>query len=423
MNVYEAARQRIENVFFEFKNIYLSFSGGKDSGALFNLMVDIARRSGRKFTVLYIDLEGMYKETTSFVERMLNNNTDVCDYEWVCLPLTTTNAVSMYEPYWTTWEPGKEQKWIRPLPKNAIYLHNNPYPFYCLGMTFEDFIVKYAKYWSDTKGKTACFLGIRTQESLNRWRSVNREDVSRYNNLSYSVRVIGDTYNFYPLFDWLVEDIWRYNGKFSKDYNRIYDLMYRAGVPLHKQRICEPYGDEQRAGLNLYKVLEPETWIRVVDRVSGANFGNIYCQTKATGTREVQLPPGHTWKSYCKFLLRTLPYNTRKIYTKKFITFIQYWRRIGSPLDALMINGIKDNPEVEVTNEYSNRGKGDKLVVKFKGIPDEIQYDNKTDMLSWKRMCMAIIKNDITCKSLSFSITKQQLKTRQEIIAKYRSIL
>jgi predicted phosphoadenosine phosphosulfate sulfurtransferase len=88
-----------------------------------------------------------------------------------------------------------------------------------------------------------------------------------------------------------------------------------------------------------------------------------------------------------------------------------------------MINKLSNHNSVIITDEYSNRGKGDKYVVKFNSIPDSIIGDNKTDMLSWKRMCMAILKNDITCKSLSFSITKMQLEKRKEIINKYKSIL
>jgi len=424
MNVYDAVIKRINLIFSEFENIYVSFSGGKDSGVLMNFCIDYARSHNRKFTVLYIDLEGMYKETTSFVHRLIENNLDVIIPEWVCLPLTTTNAVSMYEPFWTTWQPVKENKWIRSIPdyNYVINLKNNTYPFYKLGMTFEEFIIDYAK-WQGIKGKTACLVGIRTQESLNRWRAVYRLDVARYNNLNYSVNISNNVFNFYPLFDWRVEDIWAYNGKFKKDYNKIYDLMYRAGVSIHKMRICEPFGDEQKAGLNMFKILEPETWIKVVDRVSGANFGNIYCNSKATGYKEFNLPNGHTWKSYCKFLLSTLPNETRKIYTFKFIKFINYWRKKGSPLPDDMINKLSNHNSVIITDEYSNRGKGDKYVVKFNSIPDSIIGDNKTDMLSWKRMCMAILKNDITCKSLSFSITKMQLEKRKEIINKYKSIL
>lgn len=424
MNVYEAALSRIRRIFEEFENVYVSFSGGKDSGVLLNICLDVARERNRRFKVLYIDLEGMYKETTSFVKRIIESNLDVIIPEWVCLPLTTTNSVSMYEPFWTTWEPAKKAKWIRHMPQEdyVITLRNNPFQFYQIGMTFEEFILEYAKAQSANQ-KTACLLGIRTQESLNRWRSVYREDVSRYNGQQYSVFVTGQTYNFYPLFDWKVSDIWVYNGKFSKDYNHIYDLMYRAGVSVHKMRICEPYGDEQKAGLNLFKVIEPETWVKVVGRVSGANFGNIYCNTKATGYHKIELPHGHTWKSYTKFLLKTLPEDTRRIYTRKFIKFIQYWRLHGSPLTNDLIEPIKNIPGVHITNEFSSRGKGDKYVVKFSTIPDTISGDNKTDMLSWKRMCMAIMKNDITCKSLSFSITKMQLEKRKTIMEKYKALL
>ena len=39
-NVYEALRKRLKFIFEEFDNIYISFSGGKDSGLLLNLVLD-----------------------------------------------------------------------------------------------------------------------------------------------------------------------------------------------------------------------------------------------------------------------------------------------------------------------------------------------------------------------------------------------
>jgi predicted phosphoadenosine phosphosulfate sulfurtransferase len=424
MNVYESACSRIDVIFNNFENVYLSFSGGKDSGVMLNLCIDRVRDKfpGRRFTVLYIDLEAMYQSTITFVEKMLLNNHDVIDVEWVCLPMTTTNSVSMYEPYWIFWDKAKKDLWVRDMPVNKFVINeeNNIYPFFIKDMTFEDFIIDYAKFKSKDK-QTACLVGIRADESLNRWRAVNREDIDRYNDLNYSVKVTKNCYNFYPVFDFHVNDIWTYNGKFQKPYNKIYDLMYLSGVPLHKMRVCEPYGDEQKAGLHLFKILEPATWAKVVNRVAGANFGNIYSNTKATGARRIELPKGHTWKSYCKFLLKTLPVNTANTYKKKFIKFIRYWVRVGCPLQDGLIDLIRHNPVVNVTNEFSIRGKGDKFVVRFTSIPDTISGDNKTDLLSWKRMCYAILKNDIACKSLSFSLSKAQMDLRKKTIEKIQS--
>lgn len=426
MNVYELAKQRISETFKEFNNIYVSFSGGKDSGVVLNLCIDHVREHypGRKFTVLYIDLEAMYSETVDFVKRIVDRNSDVLNIEWVCLPMFTTNSVSMYNPYWTFWEKTEEHKWVRPMPVDEYVINqdNVTFPFYRNNMSFEMFVLEYAR-WKSSEEKTACLLGIRTEESLNRWRAINRTDVSRYKELEYTVQITSQCFNIYPIYDWKVKDIWVYNGRFSKDYNKIYDLMFRAGVPLHKMRICEPYGDEQKAGLHLFKVIEPKTWVRVVDRVSGANFGNIYANTKATGTRIVMLPKGHTWRSYCKFLLKTLPEKTRTEYMRRFIRFINYWRKTGSPLTSNQIDSLSAYHDyIENTKLFSTRGKGDKHVIKFRAIPEEIPGDNATDMLSWKRMCMAIIKNDITCRTLSFSMTKKQIENRNSIKRKYEAL-
>ena len=42
-NVYEAVQERFDFLFREFENIYVSFSGGKDSGLLLNLLLDFKR--------------------------------------------------------------------------------------------------------------------------------------------------------------------------------------------------------------------------------------------------------------------------------------------------------------------------------------------------------------------------------------------
>jgi predicted phosphoadenosine phosphosulfate sulfurtransferase len=88
-------------------------------------------------------------------------------------------------------------------------------------------------------------------------------------------------------------------------------------------RVDEPFGNEAKAGLNMFRIIEPQTWAKVVNRVSGANFGNIYGGSKIMNAN-FKLPKNHTWKSFTKFLLNTLPKETADNYRSKFIKFIKY---------------------------------------------------------------------------------------------------
>ena len=188
-------------------------------------------------------------------------------------------------------------------------------------------------------------------------------------------------------------------------------------------RVDEPFGNEAKAGLNMFRVIEPQTWQKVVNRVSGANFGCIYQGNKIMSAKH-QLPKNHTWESYTKFLLNTLPKETADNYKAKFAKFIKYWQEIGCPLNDDYVKKLEETvpEEIENTHQFSKRGKGDKEVIKFKKIIDEHPLDRKDDILTWKRMAMCIIKNDYICKGLSFSITKDLTKKQAEILERYKNL-
>lgn len=424
-DVYIAAKERIEYVFNEFENICVSFSGGKDSGVVLNLCIDEARKRNRKIGVMFIDLEAFYENTIQFVDRIITQNIDVLVPYWICLPMESPNSLSYLEPTWVWWDKEKEPIWIRQMPKNKWIINedNNPFEFYKKNMPFEEFI-KHFGTWYGKGNKTATLVGIRTDESLNRFRAIAGKK-GMYNDKKYTTKVTNNVYNVYPIYDWSVEDIWIYNGKFDKDYNKLYDLFYKAGVSIHKMRVDEPFGNEAKAGLSLFRILEPKTWSRVVNRVSGANFGNIYSGSKIMKANYT-LPKNHTWKSFTYFLLDTLPPETAEHYKNKFDKFIKYWVEVGCPVSQEHIKIMEDICPNDIinTHEFSKRGKGDKEVIKFTNVVDEIPgVDNKDDVLTWKRMCMCIIKNDFTCKSLSFGMTKDLTVRQKAIMDKYKNII
>ena len=408
INVYDATQKRLEFIFNEFDNIYLSFSGGKDSGVLLNLVIDFMKRNNitKKIDVLFIDLECFYKKHIEYVSNQLNIYKDYINIYWVCLPMATRNSVSLHNPYYIVWDDDKKDLWIRERPENTINLDNNIFDFYKKNMTFELFIKEFAKwYFKKNKNKCCCLVGIRADESLNRFRAIINQK-NKYKKISYSTKILNNLYNLYPIYDWRVEDIWIANYKFNWLYNSIYDLFYQSGLKLSQMRICEPFGDDQRVSLNMYRIIEPETWGKLLMRVEGVNFGNIYCKTKALGFNKVELPTNHTWKSYVKFLLNSLPIDIKNNYIKKIKTYIKYWRRNGSALNNDIIDELKKRNYPIKENGISNRGNKDKINIKFTEIPDSIDIKTQTDILSWKKMAICIIKNDITCKSLNFGVTK-----------------
>ena len=423
-NVYGAAQERIKFIFDNFEKIYVSFSGGKDSGVMLNMCIDYMRENGikKKIGCLFIDLEGQYSLTIEYSKNLINSNLDILEPYWVCLPLNLRNATSVFNPFWTCWDEDNKDKWIRALPPMPYVVNDTGYfPFYKDKMEFEEFAPEFGKWFSHGK-KTACLVGIRSDESLNRFRTIASKTKQTYNGKQYSTKIDDNLYNFYPIYDWTTQDIWIGNARNRWEYNKLYDLFYQAGISIHNQRICQPFGDDQKIGLNLFRIIEPETWCKVVNRVSGANFGNIYCGCKINGYRKVELPKGHTWKSYTKLLLETLPFELSVHYKKRFIKFMRYWNKTGCPIPS---EREKDIPNMAfVSKKISNRGKKDKFLLKYKSIPDTLEgnFEAKKLAPSWRRMATCILKNDHLCKTLSFTQTKNQQAKIKSVLEKYQNL-
>ena len=423
-NVYEAAYERVDYIFKNFEKVCLSFSGGKDSGAMLNLVIDYMRehKINKKIAVLFVDMEGQYNLTIEYIRSEFIKHADFLEVYWVCLPINLRNAVSVFQPFWTPWDTRQREKWIREYPDYpCITAKNNIFPFFKKHMEFEEFVIKFGQWYAGNK-KTASLVGIRSDESFNRFRTIALKDKSMLDNLTWTTKVpkTDKLYSCYPIYDWRTEDVWIAHAKFNWNYNPLYDLLYKAGVPISSQRICQPYGDDQRIGLNLFRVIEPDTWAKVVNRVSGANFGNIYAGDSILGYRKVNLPEGHTWRSYTKLLLASLPVHVANNYKNKFIKFIKYWHRVGSVVDEKSWL-----PEEAVqSNRLSTRGCKGKPLTIYKKIPDVMpsRYEVKKIGPSWRRMAVCILKNDQLCRSLSFTQTKKQRERMRALLDKYSKL-
>lgn len=379
VSVLDAAQARIRYVFDNFNKIYVSFSGGKDSTIMLHLVMREAMARKRKVGILIIDLEAQYKVTMQHVRDMLDTYVEWSEQYWVCLPLLLRNAVSQYQPRWCCWERELEEAWVREMPDHHSVISDvNYFPFFVPKMEFEEFMVLFGVWYSQGED-TAAFIGIRCDESLNRFRTVSSNSKEMHQGQRFTTLVEENLYNIYPIYDWKTADIWIWHAKNPKALsNRLYDMMHLAGLTIHQMRICQPYGDDQRRGLWLYHLIEPESWFRVVARVNGANSGALYIQETGniTGYNKISRPPGHTWKSFCNLLLQSLPKSTRDHYLIRFRGFLKGWQGRGY----------------------------------FDGIPDEAPrvLENAMWAPSWRRLCKVLLRNDWWCKGLGLTQPKSQ---------------
>lgn len=430
INVYQALQKRLAYIFAEFENIYVAFSGGKDSGVLLELTLHYMREHGitRKIGVMHMDYEAQYDLTTQYVTRVMTGNADLITPYWLCMPMSVPCTTSMHQSAWIPWNPDEKDIWVRSMPNHpsVINIDNHSFDFYQPGMIDYNLQEKFTRWYQKQHGggSTVALVGIRTQESLNRFTAIVHKTKSWKGHI-WTTLTGKNSCAAYPLYDWDVEDIWTANAKFGFDYNKLYDLMYYAGLKPHDMRVASPFLGAAQETLNLYRIIEPQTWGRVLGRVNGANFTAIYGASKAMAFKNISLPQGHTWKSYLDFLLATLPEDTRNKYLEKFNSSLDYWTVKGGALPK----ETADEPrQINAPAEYlggprrQQKYSGEMEFVKFSEYPDDLPIDDFKSVPSYKRMCICILKNDYACKYMGFGLTLLDMQRRKAAIEKYKNL-
>lgn len=422
-DVYTAAMRRMALIFAEFDNVYVSFSGGKDSGVLLNLALQYIEKYApdRKIGVFHIDYEAQYTATTDYVDAVYRELGDRVENLRCCVPLKCPTCTSMFETSWRPWDPDKKDIWVRDLPDQ--YLGVEDFDFITPDMSDYEFQEQFSLWHHRRSGakKTCVLVGIRAQESLDRWRTiVSDRNINKYQGMVWTTKVGKDVYNAYPLYDWTTEDIWKANAKFGWSYNHLYDLMHYAGVPLHAMRVASPFHSAAKGSLSLYRVIDPNVWGKMVSRVNGVNFTAIYGSTKAMGWKNITKPVHFTWQQYAMFLLDTLPQDTADGFRQKLATSIKFWREKGGVLSEqakMDLEAAGINFEVGTATNY----KTDKLPVRME-YADEIDSKEFSLIPTWKRLCVTILKNDHVGKYMGFSQTKRETERRKAAIEKYKDL-
>lgn len=425
-SVLQASKERIKYIFEEFDLIEVSFSGGKDSGVVLELVLQYMKennlnKENSKVILFSMDYEAGYQKTVDYAEYMFKRCEDYMYIYNVCLPVKTQNSVNADE-YWYPWDENDKDIWVRDLPENSINYSNNDFDFNYRDMTDYEFYNAFSKYIYKKYNakKCAVLVGIRTDESLNRLRVLYNEK-NKYKDKQWSTKVHENIYSMFPIYDYHVSDIWKFNAKYNCRYNELYDLMYLANVPIGSMRVASPFNDSAVSSLKLYKVIDPNMWGKMVNRIKGVNSAGMYGDTKIYGWKNITLPKGHTWKSYTNFLLSTLDEEVRDNYVKKFNKSIKFWKEKGAALSEEIIEDLT-NEGVEFINEGAISKASKNSVIRFPTYPDEANIKNWSAVGSWRRCAITILKNDNVCKTMGFAPTKSQRELRDKTMQSLKDL-
>ena len=163
---------------------------------------------------------------------------------------------------------------------------------------------------------TALLIGLRSEESLNRYGAVTRNPALP--NVPWSSKSTGKAVKLYPIYDWTFEDIWTYLGTENVPYNRVYDWMYVKGHNIPEMRVSSLIHERAHRCLTDLQEFEPDTYSKLLERVPGIHVAQLYAKDN-TMMKAHRLPSAYkSWKDYRDFILETLPSDVAQPFKDRF---------------------------------------------------------------------------------------------------------
>lgn len=218
INVLEAARIRIKNVFANGLPVYMSFSGGKDSLCLADVTLGLIQHGEidpKLLTVQFIDEEAIYKCIEDKVKEWRKKFLMVgAKFEWYCLEVRHFNCFNALEndESFICWDSRKQDRWVRRPPAFAITKHP----------LLRERRDSYQEFLDKKCVDGMCMVGVRTAESVQRLQNFAR--------ITFKGRGSAGRTKVYPIYDWKDKDVWKYLLDQNIDIPEIYMNMWQAGM-------------------------------------------------------------------------------------------------------------------------------------------------------------------------------------------------
>ncbi len=258
-NVVEAAERRVLEAFQRNKIVSLSFSGGKDSICMSDIVIKTMQKYGISFSrliVIFFDEEAIYPDVEKIALEWRSKFMSLgAKFYWFCLPIRHYNCCNKLanDESFICWEPGKESVWVRPMPKFAIRNHAD----FRMGMSYQEFSKKLFK-------NIPPMVGLRMAESL-----------QRRNVISMMVK---STF-LYPIYDWRDYDVWLYIQRMGLQIPITYIYLYKVGVARNKLRISQFFSVDTIKSLPKVMEFYPDLYQRILRREPNVDLVMLYWDT------------------------------------------------------------------------------------------------------------------------------------------------
>lgn len=271
MDVVQAAQVRIRNVFANGLPVYMSFSGGKDSLALAQVVLRMIQRGDidpHQLTVQFIDEEAIFpciEETVKKWRKIFLASG--AKFQWFCLECRHFNCFNQLEndESFILWAPEKESVWIRRPPSFAIRTHRWLHP---RTDTYQMFLAR-------ANADGISIVGVRVAESLQRLQYVAR--------ITSSGRSVTKEHKAFPIYDWKDSDVWMYLQQEHVDIPDIYLYLWQSGSSRKQMRVSQFFSVDTARSLVKMNEYYPDLMDRIIAREPNAYLAALYWDSEMFG--------------------------------------------------------------------------------------------------------------------------------------------
>ncbi len=269
IDVVQASKERIKAIFANGTKVRLSFSGGKDSIVLADIVYKMCLTgeiTPSKLEVIFVDEEAMYDDVIEIVEKWRIKFISIgVKFSWYCIEVRHFNCLNSLanDLSFICWDRNKKDVWVRPMPKNAITTHPLLIP---RKDTYQDFLSRL-----DKAEGVITLIGIRLAESI-----------QRLKNFAKMKSGYAQTRAF-PIYDMLDNDVWLYIKNNNLELPKAYENLYRVGTPVRMLRLSQFFSIDTARALVKLNEIYPDLMEKVTRREPNAYLASMYWDSEMFG--------------------------------------------------------------------------------------------------------------------------------------------